>query len=482
MPPTESPAVLERNKHASRDGNFLQPTLTKTRAASMALTPNFTATYTGQMWATPLYAENGPGNQGAFFAATINNDVIAFDETTGRTLWTKNLGAPVQVRVCGGTPYPTVGIFGTPAIDATSRTLYVVSPSGTGSIMGFSVHALSLEDGAEKMGWPKDVGQMIPGFAAAKQNQRSALSLVNGVLYIGFGGHWGDCSPYQGRILAINVSNPTQTGNWATSGERAAIWAPGGMASDGNGVFAITGDGPRAGGSTHQPGGLQDSNVVLRATGLAVVDRSAANYYYPSRWDAMDRADADFGSNSPVYLTIPGAPKPGYVAAASKDGHFYLLDAKNLGGMDGHLTDLPFSTGDMSVRTSLSSYATAAGVFVALSTEQGAMCPGGGGSRAVMGISLPVMGTNVRPAVAWCATMANGGPYAPIATTTDGTANPIVWFMSGTKLVGVDGTNGTPVVTATGDCAGVMRFTAPIAVKGRIITGGDGKLCSWSAP
>jgi len=99
-----------------------------------------------------------------------------------------------------------------------------------------------------------------------------------------------------------------------------------------------------------------------------------------------------------------------------------------------------------------------------------------------MGISLPVMGTNVRPAVAWCATMANGGPYAPIATTTDGTANPIVWFMSGTKLVGVDGTNGTPVVTATGDCAGVMRFTAPIAVKGRIITGGDGKLCSWSAP
>ena len=189
------------------------------------------------------------------------------------------------------------------------------------------------------------------------------------------------------------------------------------MASDGNGVFAITGDGPRAGGSTHQPGGLQDSNVVLRATGLAVVDRSAANYYYPSRWDAMDRADADFGSNSPVYLTIPGAPKPGYVAAASKDGHFYLLDAKNLGGMDGHLTDLPFSTGDMSVRTSLSSYATAAGVFVALSTEQGAMCPGGGGSRAVMGISLPVMGTNVRPAVAWCATMANGGPYAPIATT-----------------------------------------------------------------
>jgi len=98
-----------------------------------------------------LRGENGPGNQGAFFAATINNDVIAFDETTGRTLWTKNLGAPVQVRVCGGTPYPTVGIFGTPAIDATSRTLYV-SARRVRVRHGFSVHALSLEDGAEKMG------------------------------------------------------------------------------------------------------------------------------------------------------------------------------------------------------------------------------------------------------------------------------------------------------------------------------------------
>jgi hypothetical protein len=483
-PAAATGSVVERNAHPSRDGHFVQPALTRARAAGMALTPNFTATYTGQMWASPLYAENGPGNRGAFFAATINNDVIAFDEATGQTLWTRNLGAPVQMRICGGTPYPTVGIFGTPVIDATSRTLYVVNPVGPATITGFFVHALSLEDGAEKPGWPKDVSQLITNFAPAKQNQRSALSLVGGILYVAFGGHWGDCSPYQGRLLAINVNNPAMTGNWATSGERAAIWAPGGMASDGNGVFLITGDGPRAGGSTHQPGGLQDSNAVLRATGLAVVDRSAANYYYPARWEAMDRADADFGSNSPIYLTVPGAPRPGYVAAVSKDGHFYLLDATNLGGMDGHVSDLVFSAGAMSVRTSPTAYTTAGGVYVAVSTEQGAMCPGAAVPRAVVGISIPVTGGNVRPAVAWCAP-SDGvamGTAAPIATTTDGTANPIVWYISGTKLVGVDGTTGANVVTATGDCAGVMRFTAPIAAKGRILTGGDGRLCSWSAP
>jgi hypothetical protein len=98
-----------------------------------------------------------------------------------------------------------------------------------------------------------------------------------------------------------------------------------------------------------------------------------------------------------------------------------------------------------------------------------------------MGVSIPVVGGNVRPAVGWCAPM-TGGPFAPIATTTDGTANPIVWYISGTRLVGVNGSTGASVVMAPGDCAGVMRFTAPIAVKGRILTGGDGKLCSWSAP
>jgi hypothetical protein len=68
----------------------------------------------------------------------------------------------------------------------------------------------------------------------------------------------------------------------------------------------------------------------------------------------------------------------------------------------------------------------------------------------------------------------------PIATTTDGQSEAIVWFMSAGRLVGVDGDTGAQIVSSMNTCSGVQRWTSPIAVKGRIIAGGDNHLCSWS--
>ena len=31
-------------------------------------------------------------------------------------------------------------------------------------------------------------------------------------------------------------------------------------------------------------------------------------------------------------------------------------------------------------------------------------------------------------------------------------------------------------------CAGVQRWTSPIAVKNRIVAGGNGRLCAWRLP
>src|SRR5205814_2072683 len=86
-PPGMGASVLERNNHPSRDGHFLQSSLTKAAAAKMTMDAGFAATFTGNMWASPLYLENGPGGKGVFFAVTTNNDVIALDETTGATVW-----------------------------------------------------------------------------------------------------------------------------------------------------------------------------------------------------------------------------------------------------------------------------------------------------------------------------------------------------------------------------------------------------------
>src|SRR6185369_2848047 len=65
-----SASVLQRNKHASHDGHFIQPTLTKARAATMKLDTDFHADFTGAMYASPLYLEDGPGGKGVFFAVT----------------------------------------------------------------------------------------------------------------------------------------------------------------------------------------------------------------------------------------------------------------------------------------------------------------------------------------------------------------------------------------------------------------------------
>jgi hypothetical protein len=249
------------------------------------------------------------------------------------------------------------------------------------------------------------------------------------------------------------------------------------MASDGNGVVAITGNG---GSGTHQPESANggDSEAVVRVTGLGLNDRKPENYYYPARWKAMDGADLDFGSNSPVYFKVPGATPPAYFAAPSKDGHLYFLDSAKFGGMGGHVVDLNFAQEGMSVHTVPGAYVTTRGVYVVL-TSNGAHCPAGGGGSVVMGVSVPVMGGAIKPTIAWCAPL-GGTMTSAVATTTDGKTDATVWFMSGANLVGVDGDTGAQVVSA-GACAGVQRWTSPIAVKGRIVVGVAGKLCSWSA-
>jgi hypothetical protein len=83
------------------------------------------------------------------------------------------------------------------------------------------------------------------------------------------------------------------------------------------------------------------------------------------------------------------------------------------------------------------------------------------------------------PRVVWCSDMVGGA--SPIATTADGGKTAIVWFMNGDKLAGLDGDTGAVVFGGGADtCPNVSHWTSPIAAKGRIIVGANGRLCSWS--
>ena len=166
------------------------------------------------------------------------------------------------------------------------------------------------------------------------------------------------------------------------------------------------------------------------------------------------------------------------VVQISKDGHLYLLDAANLGGSDGFKVDFPVAASGMSIHTAPAAYTTAQGLYVVFSTDSGAMCPGGGGGHSIVAVRITA-GSPPSPVVAWCGAL-SGATTAPIATTTDGQADAIVWYMSNGKLVALDGDTGTSLYTSSDTCSGVHQWTSPIAVKGRIVAGGDGHLCSWS--
>ncbi|MGC4094471.1 MAG: hypothetical protein QM756_42475 [Polyangiaceae bacterium] len=252
------------------------------------------------------------------------------------------------------------------------------------------------------------------------------------------------------------------------------------MASDGNGVFAATGNymQPRGHAATRD---TTDSEEVVRLTGLAVLNRNNQNLYYASDWQNMDDDDADFGAINPMVISVPGSTPSSLVVAIAKDGHIHLLDAANIGGPDGKtpLRNTQVSSGAMSIHTVPAAYKTATATYIALSTDSGAMCPTGQPSGKV------VMGVKVTPGapptlnVAWCAAM-SGTVVAPIATTTDGTAEAVVWYISGGKLNAVDGDTGAVLYTSADTCSTVTKWTSPIAASGRIVVGANDHLCSWS--
>src|ERR1051325_9023510 len=141
---------------------------------------------------------------------------------------------------CGFAPINPLGILSTPVIDGTARTIYAAGSIGNGTtITGSIATAISVEDGTIRPNWPVNLSQAI-GFVANDHNQRSALSLVKGILYVAYGGFVGDCRGYHGRVVAVNTAaSPPTTAGFATLGVGEGIWAAGGLASDGTSVFAV---------------------------------------------------------------------------------------------------------------------------------------------------------------------------------------------------------------------------------------------------
>jgi len=346
----------------------------------------------GQVYAQPLYMENvnitsgpNPGLHNVVFVATEHDSLYAIDSQSGAVLWqTSFINPAAGVTTVSSTDVddtdisPEFGITSTPVIDPSTNTLYV--DVWTKEIIGgqthfiYRLHAIDLGDGGEKFGGPDVLGdtilnpdgsyQYVSGpavngngtdsvngtvtFNASIQLQRAALSLVNGVIYVGFGS-LGDNFNYHGWILGVDASTMSTVAafNDTPNGAEGGIWQSGGsIASDdagnlylstGNGTFDTTLDGN--GFPAQQDYGDSILKLEVDPTssptnqngngwGLKVVD-----YFSPFNTQELDAQDSDLGSSSPVLLpdSAGSADHPHLMLSGSKVGTMYLLDRDNLG-------------------------------------------------------------------------------------------------------------------------------------------------------
>jgi hypothetical protein len=482
-PPEDPPvdirsSILELHGSPTRAGAYIAPELTHAAAAGMRIDRLFVPpSYQGAVYAQPLYLDTG-GADDLFIVATELNEVMAY-RMNNQLAWRRVLGAPQNMpNDAEGAPCGNIsplGITGTPVIDYAQRTLYLDAMIRQAGRASHRIFALSLDDGSTRPGWPVDVGERVGEpirFRPAAQNQRGALTFHRGRVYVPYGGHAGDCGDYHGWVVSVHRDSPARPTGFATESSYAGTWMPGGVTSDGTHMFAVFGNGEIGSPSWKQ------SSMVARLGEGATFSRTTQDFWVPPNWQELDDLDIDLTGPATV-LDLEGATPSQLLIATGKDGKVYLLDRTNLGGISEPVASLKVATNEIISVSAL--YRTTLGTYLVLRGHGIAECPGVSTFSALVAVKIEP-GAPPRLSVAWCAGIGLIG--SPIATTTDGTRDPIVWAFGAEGdglLHGFDGDTGAEIF-AGGDEA-VMpssRFITPIYVRGRILVAATGRLVAWT--
>ena len=362
---TDLPGVYSYHNDLARDGaNTQEYALTTFNVATSTFSKLFSCTADGAVYAQPLWVANltiNSAKHNVVFVATEHDSLYAFDADANPCIqiWHANLidsahgaasgettvpSGPTGYKVGngGGDTTPEVGVTGTPVIDPSTNTLYVVSKSiNSGGAFFFQrLHAIDLTTGNEKFGGPANITSSItfPGtgdggstvsFNTQQEHQRTGLAFVNGVVYVAWASH-GDVLPYYGWMVGFNPSTLAVTNvlNVSPNVQNGGIWMGGGApsADASNNLYLITGNAEfdvTSGGNDYGDSFLQVSS------GLGVT-----SYFTPSD-EANDAAnDVDFGAGgAAIVLNLTSGTLKHLVIGGGKDGTLYLLNGDNMGGL-----------------------------------------------------------------------------------------------------------------------------------------------------
>ena len=362
---TDLQGVFTYHNDLARDGaNTQEYALTTSNVATSTFGKLFSCTVDGAVYAQPLWVTNLTINfrkHNVVFVATQHDSLYAFDADASPCVqfWHADLIDPAHGASSGETTVPSgltgfkvgsgtgditpeVGVTGTPVIDPSTNTLYVVSKSMNSGRTSFyqRLHAIDLTTGNEKFGGPANITSSItfPGtgdggltvsFNARQQNQRPGLALVNGVVYVAWASH-EDFAPYYGWVVGFTASTLAVTNilNVSPNVQYGGIWMGGGApsADANNNLYLITGNAEFDGTS----GGNDYGDSFLQLSGALTI----SSFFSPSD-QANDAAnDVDFGSGgAAVVLNLASGSLKHLVIGGGKDGTLYLLNGDNMGGL-----------------------------------------------------------------------------------------------------------------------------------------------------
>ncbi len=470
--------VLGYHNSPDRSGRYIVPGLNWGSAAGMHRDTSFDGAVEGNLYAQPLLWLDRAKKRKLIIAATESDNVYALDAATGHVIWRKALGAPAprSALPCGN--ISPLGITGTPVIDDNQGKLYLDAMIDAGHAgPQHLIFGLSLTDGSILPGYPINVALAIAAhgmrFEPRIQNQRGALLIIKGTLYVPYGGHYGDCGPYHGWVLGFDLKNPQSLEIWRTRAHGGGIWAPGGVVYDGHSIFVATGN-------TFGAQIWSDGEAVMRLGTDLAPSSSTRDYFAPTDWKYLDATDHDLGGANPLPIDISDAHGTAhFILALGKDGKAYLLDRGNLGGIGGALAVEQVSRDQ--IRTAPVAYSIEGSTFVAF---------GGRPARCARGPSranLTVLRIEAHPApkisIAWCGDIDGRG--IPILTTERNNSDPIVWIAGAegdNRLHGFRADNGAPVFTGggAGDLMQRLRhFATIVAADGRLFVPADNRIYAF---
>jgi polyvinyl alcohol dehydrogenase (cytochrome) len=249
-------------------------------------------------------------------AATENDSVYGLDQATGRVIWRTHVGTPVPLSdlPCGN--IDPLGITGTPVYNPASGLVYAVAEtSGYHHVLA----GVSARDGSIQV--ERDIP--APDGQPRYDQQRPALTIGAGRVYVAFGGLYGDCGPYRGSVVGIPLSGAGALISYVVPTPReGAVWGTAGPVTGPDGTMYVSvGNGEETGTSFDDSDSVTALSPGLHRTGV----------FAPSTWADDNAHDLDLGSTQPALL--PG----GMLLEDGKRGTAYLVSAAHLGGVGGQV-------------------------------------------------------------------------------------------------------------------------------------------------